>query len=146
MAFAEQYEVTSAGNSEVNGIYTSTNSNTWLHENGLYFIRRTAVIGPPGLVTFYKINTLTGDLQGYQAGPYFPATSTPYPDEVTNWSTAGNLFSAPVPVVIVYTGPTLLPIYSNLPDTLKVAIQYRFGNLTNKTAADYLRLKVLGYF
>lgn len=146
MAFANQYLVTGAGNSDVNGVYTSTNANTWLHKNGLYFIRRLAIMGPPGLVTFYKINTLTGDEQGYQAGPYFPSTSTPYPDEIVSWSFGQSNFPGPGPVVTVYTGPTLSPVYSNLPDSLKAAIQFRFGNITDKTAEDYLRLKNLGYF
>jgi hypothetical protein len=146
MAFAEQYLVSGAGNPEVNGVYTLTISNSWLHESGLYYIARTAVVGPPGLVTFYKINTLTGNVQGYQSGPYFPSTSTPYPDEATNWSTAGALFPDPVPTVTVYTGPTLSPVYSGLPDSLKAAIQFRFGNITDRTAGDYLRLKNLGYF
>jgi len=58
MAFAEQYEVTGAGNANVNGIYiyaadrSTANTQFWIKTDGNFYIRRLAVMGPPGLVTF----------------------------------------------------------------------------------------------
>lgn len=153
MAFAEQYEVTSAGYADVNGVYiysasrSTANTQFWVKTDGRFYIRRLTVMGPPGLVTFYEtditneINT-GSDTQGYQTNGIMPQSNTPYPDDAT-FSPSGVLFIAPVPTVTVYTGPTLS---FNIPPSLQTAIFNRFKILNNTAVTEYLRLKNLGYF
>lgn len=153
MAFAEQYEVTGAGYTDVNGVYiysasrSTANTQFWVKTDGSFYIRRITVMGPPGLVTFYKtnvnneINTGT-DIQGYQTNGFMPQSNTPYPDDAT-FTNGGGLFIEPVPTVTVYTGPALS---FDIPASLQTAIFNRFKILNNTAVTEYLRLKNLGYF
>jgi len=153
MAFAEQYQVSGAGYADVNGVYiyasdrSTANTQFWLKTDGRFYIRRLTVMGPPGLVTFYETNVNneinTGnDDTGYQTNGIMPQSNTPYPDAAT-YSIGAGIWIAPVPTVTVYTGPTLT---FNIPAALQTAIFNRFKILNNETAAEYLRLKNLGYF